>query len=95
MAFLNEGNERVERVDPVLGAVKVRLAVQARAEQFKAMVKQHKRGGEGAQVINGGEILAVWAGGQPRSTKLSITRFSPAFSKSTVSLLPSTWVTMP
>ncbi len=31
----------------------------------------------------------------PRSTKLSITRFSPAFSKSTVSLFPSTKVTFP
>src|SRR6185312_5980921 len=45
------------------------------------------------------DMRPVWlrfhVGFQTRSTKFSTTRFSPAFSKSTVSLLPSTSVTRP
>jgi len=45
------------------------------------------------------DMRPVWlrfhVGFQARSTKFSTTRFSPAFSKSTVSLLPSTSVTRP
>ena len=51
----------------------------------------------GGKAENVGRIgsLVLAHGGHGLSTKLSTTRFSPAFSNATVSLLPSTSVTLP
>ena len=53
--------------------------------------------GEGPGDPSGSYRIIMWArpGAYARSTKLSTTFFSPAFSKAMVSLLPSIFTTLP